>query len=154
MEMKFLYAGFLLLAGFLFFYICTRQLIFNFSVTMPLIKKFSVLGEETFSAKFARRFNGVSTFVWILMNAGLIYVVARYCPLYLQLSFLAGWVFCFIGFFKQLKINKKNFRAFCLMYSRFSLNTELYAAMNEGKVNKINAVFKSLGHEPMDPDLK
>lgn len=154
MEMKFLYAGFLLLAGFLFFYICTRQLIFNFSVTMPLIKKFSVLGEETFSTKFARRFNGVSTFVWILMNAGLIYVVARYCPLYLQLSFLAGWVFCFIGFFKQLKINKKNFRAFCLMYSRFSLNTELYAAMNEGKVNKINAVFKSLGHEPMDPDLK
>ena len=107
MEMKFLYAGFLLLAGFLFFYICTRQLIYNFSVTLPLIKKFSPLGEEVFSAKFAKRFNGVSTFVWVLINAGIVFVIARYCPLYLQLSFIAGFVFGLLGSFKQLGLIKE-----------------------------------------------
>ncbi len=154
MEMKFLYAGFLLLAGFLFFYICTRQLIYNFSVTLPLIKKFSPLGEEVFSAKFAKRFNGVSTFVWVLINAGIVFVIARYCPLYLQLSFIAGFVFGLLGSFKQLGINKKNFLSFCYMYARFSLNTELYSAMGEGKIKIINSFFKSQGLESFDLDLK
>ncbi len=154
MEMKFMYAGFLLLAGFLFFYICSRQLIFNFSVILPLIKKFAPLGEEVFSAKFAKRFNGVSTFVWLLINAGIIFVVVRFCPLYLQLSFLFGYVTCFLGTFKQLGINTKNFQSFCYMYARFALTAELYAAMGEAKIKKINQVFKSQGLAPLDLDLK
>lgn len=154
MEMKLMYAAFLLLAGFFFFYICSRQLIFNFSVTLPLIKKFAPLGEEVFSAKFAKRLNGVSTFVWLLINAGIIFVIARFCPLYLQISFIVGFVTCFLGTFRQLGINEKNFKSFCYMYARFALNTELYSAMGEAKLKKINNVFRSLGHEPLSFNFK
>lgn len=150
MEMKFLYAAFLLLAGFLFFYICGRQLIFNFSVTLPLIKKFAPLGEDVFSAKFAKRFNGVSIFVWLLINAGIIFVIIKYCPLYLQLSFLGGFVTCLAGTFKQLGINQKNFQSFCYMYARFAPDAELYSAMGEAKTKKINQVFKSRSLAPLD----
>ena len=40
------------------------------------------------------------------------------------------------------------------MYARFSLNTELYTAMGEGKIKKINSFFKSQGLESFDLDLK
>ena len=40
LEMKIMYGALIFVAGWFYFYICLRQLIFDFTVAYPLISKF------------------------------------------------------------------------------------------------------------------
>lgn len=49
MEMKIMYGALIFVAGWFYFYICIRQLIFDFTVGYPLISKFGKAGENIFA---------------------------------------------------------------------------------------------------------
>ena len=60
MEMKIMYGALIFVAGWFYFYICIRQLIFDFTVGYPLISKFGKAGENIFAPTGARRMNTIS----------------------------------------------------------------------------------------------
>ena len=63
MEMKIMYGALIFVAGWFYFYICIRQLIFDFTVGYPLISKFGKAGENIFAPTGARRMNTISVFI-------------------------------------------------------------------------------------------
>ena len=68
MDAKIMYAALIFVAGWFFFYICLRQLIYDFTVGYPLIKKFGDAGETIFAAKPARNLNTISVLVWLVLG--------------------------------------------------------------------------------------
>lgn len=146
MEMKIMYAALMALAGWFFFYICMRQLIFDFTVGYPLIKKFGAAGDGIFAAQGANRLNTISVIIWALICAALLFVVIRFCSLYLLISFFVGFLFCLAMFAKKLGPDtKSNFDAFCRTYCRFVPDDDLRAAMNDADLPKIHAALRTLG---------
>ena len=71
MEMKIMYGALIFVAGWFYFYICIRQLIFDFTVGYPLISKFGKAGENIFAPTGARRMNTISVVIWLIICVGL-----------------------------------------------------------------------------------
>ncbi|NLC72375.1 MAG: hypothetical protein GX684_01170 [Ruminococcaceae bacterium] len=148
MEMKILYAALMALAGWIFFYICVRQLVFNFTVGYPLISKLKPTGESVFYAKAARHLNNISVIIWFFIVAGISFVVIRFAPLYLQVSFAVGFISCILLFIKKLgPKDKKNLEAFLRTYSRFALPDDLRTAMYNADVPKVHAALRASGFD-------
>ncbi len=150
-EMKIMYGALIFVGGWFYFYICLRQLIFDFTVAYPLISKFGkAKGGELFASKGANRLNTISAVIWLIICAGLAFVVIHFAALYLILSFFGGVVVGFIVFAKKLgPKTKSNFEAFCHTYCRFVPDDDLRQAMNQCDLPKIRAALRAL-----DCDLK
>lgn len=148
MEMKIMYAALMAVAGWFFFYICLRQLIFDFTVGYPLIKKFGSAGEAVFVPVGARRLNTISVAIWAVICAGLLFAVIRFCSLYLLISFFAGLAVCLVMFIKKLgPTDRTNFEAFCRTYCRFVPDDDLRQAMSVPDIPKMRAALRALGSE-------
>lgn len=144
MDAKIMYAALLFVVGWFYFYICVRQLIFDFTVGYPLIRKFGDAG--VLAAVGARRLNTISVIIWLIICAGLAYAVIRLCPLYLMISFFAGAAVGLVVFFGKLgPRTQSNFDAFCHTYCRFVEDDALRAAMNGADLPKIRAALRTLG---------
>jgi hypothetical protein len=145
MEVKIMYGALIFIAGWLYFYICLRQLIYDFTVGFPLISKFGAAGEKILCAKNARRLNIISVVIWAAICVGLAWVTFRFCPLYLLLSFWAG-VLLGVGLYikKMGPRTKSNFEAFCRTYYRFMPDEELRAAAYEGDLPRLRAALRAL----------
>lgn len=146
MEMKIMYGALMFVVGWFYFYICLRQLIFDFTVAYPLISKFGKAGENVFAPKGARRMNTISVVIWLIICAGLGFVVIYFCALYLIISFFVGAVLGVIMYINKLgPRTKSNFDAFCHTYCRFVPDDDLRQAMNQADLPKMRAALRAMG---------
>ena len=152
MDKQIMYAALLFVAGWFYFYICLRQLIFNFSVAYPLIKKFGDAG--VMADVGARRLNTISVVIWLIICAGVAFVVIRFCPVYLLVSFFAGALVGLVVFYNRLgPKTHSNFDAFSHTYCRFVEEDDLRNAMSSADLPKIRAALRALGAD-IKIDLK
>ena len=146
MEMKIMYGALIFVAGWFYFYICLRQLIFDFTVAYPLISKFGkAMNGELFAAKGANRLNTISVIIWLVICVGLGFLVVHFAALYLIISFYVGAVLGIILYIKKLgSSTKSNFEAFCHTYCRFVPDDDLRQAMNQCDLPKMRAALRAL----------
>lgn len=144
--MKIMYGALIFVAGWFYFYICLRQLIFDFTVAYPLISKFGkAMNGELFAAKGANRLNTISVIIWLVICVGLGFLVVHFAALYLIISFFVGAVLGIILYIKKLgPSTKSNFEAFCHTYCRFVPDDDLRQAMNQCDLPKMRAALRAL----------
>lgn len=148
MEMKIMYGALIFVAGWFYFYICLRQLIFDFTVGYPLISRFGKAGEEVFVPKGARRMNTISVIIWLLICVGIGWAVIHFAALYLIICFFGGAVVGVIVYAKKLgPRTKTNFEAFCRTYCRFVPDDDLRQAMAQADLPKMRAALRALGSD-------
>ena len=137
MEMKIMYGALIFVAGWFYFYICLRQLIFDFTVGYPLISKFGKAGENT-----------ISVFIWLIICVGLGFLVVHFAALYLTISFFVGAALGIVIYAKKLgPRTKSNFEAFCRTYCRFVPDDDLRQAMAQADLPKMRAALRALGSD-------
>lgn len=147
MDMKIIFVAVLFLGGWLWSYIFIRQIMFNFITALPLIKKMNALQEDMIAVG-AKRYTTISTVVCGLFSALLLFVVIRFCPLYLTISFAAGAIIAFVMLFKMVSPkNRAMFDSFCTAYCRFVPDDELRTAMYNKKLGPIRSRLKAMGIE-------
>lgn len=148
MEMKIMYGALMFVGGWFYFYICLRQLIFNFTVAYPLIAKFGKAGAQVFAPTGANRLNTISVIIWLAICVGLGFVVVHFAALYLTLCFAGGVVIGLVVFAKKLgPKTKSNFEAFCHTYCRFVPDDDLRQAMAHADLPKMRAALRALNVE-------
>ena len=148
MEMKIMYGALMFVGGWFYFYICLRQLIFNFTVAYPLIAKFGKAGEQVFAPTGANRLNTISVIIWLAICVCLGFVVVHFAALYLTLCFAGGVVIGLVVFAKKLgPKTKSNFEAFCHTYCRFVPDDDLRQAMAHADLPKMRAALRALNVE-------
>ena len=149
MEMKIMYGALIFVAGWFYFYICLRQLIFDFTVGYPLISKFGKAGENIFAPTGARRMNTISVFIWLIICVGLGFLVVHFAALYLTISFFVGAALGIVIYAKKLgPRTKSNFEACCRTYCRFVPDDDLRQAMAQAALPKMRAALRALGPDP------
>lgn len=144
MSTKVMLAGVFFLGGWLWSYIFIRQILFNYLTAFPLIKKMRALKEDLIAIG-ADRYTVISTIVCFFFTALFLFLVIRFCPLYLILCFSAGGL---ISFFMLLKMvtprNRAMFDTFCGVYCRFVPDDELRTAMFNKKTGLMRARLKAM----------
>ena len=148
MEAKIMYGALMLVVGWLYFYICLRQLIFDFTVGYPLIKRFGAAGDQIIAVKPARSLNTISVCVWFALCAGLGFLVIHFCPLWLMLPFWGGALLGVATFATRLGPGtKSNLEAWLRTYYRFMPDDELRTACYNTDLPRIRAALRALGVE-------
>lgn len=146
MEMKIMYSALVFVVGWFYFYICLRQLIFDFTVGYPLIKKLGNEGENVFAAKGAHRLNTISIIIWFVICVGLGFAAFYFFAIYLKISFGLGALVGIIVYFNKLSpATRSNFDAFCRTYCRFAPDDDLRQAMSDADAKKIRTALHKLG---------
>ena len=145
MSAKIMWSAAFFFFGWLWSYVFLRQILFNFLVANPLIKKMRAMQEELIAVG-ANRYTTVSTVVCILFAGILLAVVIRFCPLYLTIFFAVGAVTAFVMLFYMVTPrNRSMFDAFCTAYCRFVPDDELRTALYSKKTGPIRARLKAMG---------
>ena len=145
MEIKIMLAAALFFAGFLWVYLIIRQFLFNLSIAYPTLNKMKALKEDLIVIG-AWRYTHISMVVCVLVSAVVLFVVIRFCPAYLLISFGVGSLICFLMLvFKIKPQNKSMFDNFCTAYCRFVQDDELRTLMFEKDYKKIDRRLRELG---------
>lgn len=154
-ETKIMLAGAILLGGWLWSYLLIRQIMYNFLVAFPLIKKMRTLKEDLIAIG-ANRYTVVSTVVCCLAAGALLFVVIRFCPMYLMISFAIGAVVAAVMLIKMITpCNRAMFNSFCDAYCRFIPDDELRMAVYNKKTGPIRTRLKEMGiSDTFLPDFK
>lgn len=157
-----MYAALMFMAGWVWYYLIVRQVVFNLTTAKPLIKKFrtekSLDGEPLMNIN-AQRFLIISIVVWMLLVLGTGALVTWLCRKhsYLYISFFIGGLIGFFTFIGRYGPSiSRNFRDFCAAYYRFVPADNLREAMYYGKVPAIKAQLENLGvpGESVIPEFK
>ena len=150
-----MWAAAVFFGGWLWSYVFLRQIMFNYLVAIPLIKKLRAMREDLIAIG-ADRYTTISTLVCGLFAAGLLALVIRFCPLYLTISFAVGAVTSFIMLFSLVSPrNRSMFDSFCNAYCRFVPDDELRTALYNRKTGPIRARLKAMGLQgSFIPDFK
>jgi hypothetical protein len=144
MGIKIMFAGAIFLGGWLWSYVFIRQILFNFITAFPLIKKMRSLRDDLIAIG-ADRYTTISSIVCFIFAAILLFVVIRFCPLYLTLCFAGGAIIAFIMLLKMVSPrNRAMFDTFCSAYCRFVPDDELRTAMYNKKTGLIRARLKAM----------
>ena len=143
-ELKILFTGAILFGGWLWSYLFVRQIMFNLITAFPLIKKMRSLKEDLIAVG-ANRYTAISTFVCCLFAGALLFVVIRFCPYYMIISFAVGAVVAAVMLIKMVTPrNRAMFDTFCSAYCRFVPDDELRTAMYHKKTGPIRARLKAM----------
>lgn len=146
LPMKIMYFALLAMAGWVYFYICVRQLVFDFTVGYRLIKVFDGVKEDVFAAQGARRLNTISVIMWAIICAGFLWLVIHFAATYLIIGFAVGALGALAMYSRRLGPRTRyNFEAFCRTYCRFCTDDALRQAMANCDVPKMHAALKALG---------
>ena len=141
---KIMLAGAIFLGGWLWSYVFVRQILFNYITAFPLIKKMRSLREDLIAVG-ADRYTTISTIVCFFFAAVFLFVVIRFCPLYLILCFAGGAIVAFVMLLRMVSPrNRAMFDAFCSAYCRFVPDDELRTAMYNKKTGPIRARLKAM----------
>ncbi len=155
MELKIMFAGAIVLGGFLWAYLFMRQFIFNILVAYPVIKRMRSLQTDLIGIG-AVRYTRISNIVTLLVGGALLFVVIYFCPLYLIISFAVGAVGALIFVILRTKpSNKDSFDLFASAYHRFVPDDELRTILYNKDYGKIKARLKAMGiRDTFLPDFK
>lgn len=144
-ETKIMLSGALVLGGFLWSYLFLRQFLFNLLIASPLIKKMNALQPDLIAIG-AKRYTTISYIVTTLMGGVLLFLVIRFCPLYMTLSFAVGAVAAFLFIVPKMKPGNKNmFDAFSNAYARFIPDDELRTLLYNKEYKKIRSRLRIMG---------
>ena len=147
MAMKIIWAAAIFFGGWLISYLFGRQLVFNFSVAYPMIKKMRAQNPELI-APGADKYTHISVIVCTISLFIVCFLVVRFCPLYLLISFFVGFLSALVMYFPRLKISERStFDLFCSAYSRFIPDDELRTAMYERNVKHIRSRLRDMGQD-------
>ena len=145
METKILFAGVMVAAGWLGYYLFGRQFIFNFATAYPLIQKMNET-QEGLIAPGAKRYTTISAIMTGFVCVLICFVVIRFCPLYLKISFAAGAIVCaFMLWDKITPDNRNMFDSFCAAYYKFVPDDELRTAMFNKKPSQMKLRLHDMG---------
>lgn len=137
MAIKVMWVGALLFAGWLWFYLFPRQLLFNFLTAYPLIKKMNDTAETLIDIG-AKRYTDVSVAVCFIVSAIIAALIIAFCPLYIIISFFVGALVALVLFLPKLTPkNRSMFDLFCASYYRFVPDDELRTAMYNKKPSQM-----------------
>ena len=144
-EFKIMLCGALVLGGFLWSYLFLRQLAFDFMVAFPILKKMNTLQKDLIAIG-AKRYTIVSVVVCALIGGGLLFLVIRFCPLYMIIAFAVGAVVALFLILPRTKPeNKDMFDAFSKTYSRFITDDELRTLMYYKEYKKTRSRLRVMG---------
>ncbi len=147
MSMKIMYAAAIFFCGWLWFYVFVRQFLFNFITAYPLIRKIQEINQDLIAIG-AKRYTTTSVIVCSLISVIILFIIIRFCPLYLIISFFVGAVICcFMLLGKLSPDNLPMFESFCTGYCRFIPDDELRTIMYNKEVKKINKRLRELGYD-------
>ncbi len=145
MDKQIMWAALVFAGGWLWFFVFLRQLIFSFTTTLPMIRRFNKAGPELISVN-ARRFMILSMVVWVLICGGTAYLVIHFAKLYLWLSFLGGAVVGVLSFITRYgPYTESNFKDFCAAYYRFVPDDELRTDMYNAKISQMKVRLDEMG---------
>lgn len=145
MNMKVMWAGAMLFAGWLWFYLFIRQLLFNFMTAYPLIKKMQATSPDLIAVG-AKRYTTVSVVVNVLISGAVAAVILIFCPLYLKISFFVGALTALVMFLPKLSYtNRDMYDTFCATYYRFVPDDELRTAMYNKKPSQMKMRLHVMG---------
>ncbi len=148
-----MYGALLFIVGWFYYYICLRQLLFDFTVGYPLIGKFGKAG--VMAATGAHRLNTISVLIWFVICVLLGFVALRFLHGYLLISFLIGVALGLVMFLNRLTARtRSNFDAFCRTYCRFVEDDDLRNAMYQADLPKMRAALRALGSDLTFDDFK
>ena len=155
MESKIMLSAVLLLGGFLWTYLFVRQFLFNILIAYPTIKKMNTLQEDLIGVGSVR-YTRISNIVSLLISAVVLFLVVRFCPLYLSISFGVGAIAAFLFIIFRLKPeNKEIFDLFSNAYYRFIPDDELRTIVYNKEYKKVYPRLKAMGiHGTFVPKFK
>lgn len=155
MEMKVLWAGALFLGGWLWFFLFVRQFLFNFTVAFPLIKGMNRT-ENGLMHKAATRYTVISAIICALFIGIVLFVIIRFCAVYLMISFFVGGAVGFVLYINKFTPkNRQMFDAFCNTYYQFVPDDELRTAMYNKKTSQMKLRLHTMGlSTDFIPDFK
>ena len=143
-PIRFIWIGVMFFAGWIWFYLFGRQLIFNFTAAYPTIKKMRSLDKELI-APGADKYTNVSVIVCIVVIAAVAALIVRFCKLDLLISFFAGAFVALLLYIPSSTITTRNtFDLFCSAYSRFVPDDALRTAMYGRDVKDIKKRLKEM----------
>lgn len=147
MELKILLAAAIFLGGWLWSYLFIRQLMFNYRVAYPLMRKMNTL-QENLIAVGAKRYTGVSVAICIGFAGLLLFLLFRFCKLYQIIAFFVGAIPAIIMLWNRiLPDNRDMFDTFCSSYCRFVPDDELRTAMYNKKTGVMKMRLREMGIE-------
>ena len=133
------------LLGWLVSYFFIRQIMYNFMIAMPMIKKMNGL-QDGMIAIGAKRYTTISTVICVIVTAIIVAVVIRYARLALIISFAAGAVIAIVMMFNMISLkNRAMFEKFCDAYYSFIPDDELRTAVYGKDLTRIRARLKEMG---------
>ena len=135
----------LFLVGWLVAYFFIRQIMYNFLIATPIIKKMNSL-QDGLIAVGATRYTMVSTVICVIVTGIIIAVVIRFCRLALILSFAVGAVVAIIMMANMITMkNRAMFEKFCDAYYSFIPDDELRTAVYAKDLTRIRNRLKDMG---------
>ncbi len=145
MSTKIMLAAAIFFGGWLWVYVFVRQLLFNFTVAYPTIRKMQELDPELIAVG-AKRYTFTSVLVCCLISAVIVFLVLNFCPLYLIISFFVGALISFAMIASKLSPrNRSMFESFCAGYCRFVPDDELRTIMYNKDIKKIDRRLREMG---------
>lgn len=155
MEMKIMLVGAIFLGGWLWFYLFLRQFLFNIVIAYPLTKKMRATAEDLIT-KAANKYTTISVVVCVVFMALVIFLVLRFCPVYLKIGFAAGAIIGLLVYARNFTVrNRAMFDVFCGTYYNFVPDDELRTAMYNKKPSQMKLRLHDMGL-PIDfiPEFK
>ena len=147
METKIMLCAGVFFGGWLWFYLFMRQFIFNLMTAYPMIRKMQEI-DPNLIAVGAKRYTNTSIIVCTVFSAIVLFVIFRFCPHYLIISFFVGAVLCMLMLWGKLSPqNKAMFENFCAGYCRFVGDDELRTLMFNKEIKKINRRLREMGYD-------
>ena len=155
MSAKIMFSAAIFFGGWLWAYLFVRQFLFNCVTAFPLIKKMNAIQPDLIAVG-AKRYTTISCVVCALVSAIILFVVIRFCPLYLLISFAVGAAAAILMLLGRISPkNKAMFEAFCASYCRFVPDDELRTAMFNKKPGEIRSRLRAMGYiDSFVPEFK
>ena len=147
METKIMLCAGVFFGGWLWVYLFMRQFLFNLMTAYPMIRKMQEI-DPNLIAVGAKRYTNTSIIVCTVFSAIVLFVIFRFCPHYLIISFFVGAVLCMLMLWGKLSPqNKAMFENFCAGYCRFVGDDELRTLMFNKEIKKINRRLREMGYD-------
>lgn len=147
METKIMLCAGVFFGGWLWFYLFMRQFLFNLMTAYPMIRKMQEI-DPNLIAVGAKRYTNTSIIVCTVFSAIVLFVIFRFCPHYLIISFFVGAVLCMLMLWGKISPqNKAMFENFCAGYCRFVGDDELRTLMFNKEIKKINRRLREMGYD-------
>ena len=106
METKIMLCAGVFFGGWLWFYLFMRQFLFNLMTAYPMIRKMQEI-DPNLIAGGAKRYTNTSIIVCTVFSAIVLFVIFRFCPHYLIISFFVGAVLCMLMLWGKLSPQNK-----------------------------------------------